>query len=297
LTKPLATALAAAVLISRGVLCLDTRLDAVFSELAHTPKARITVEMLLRHTSGLPAHRTFFLQMAGPDPRQVLRRRVVAEPLEQRPGTGQIYSDLGYILLAWVIETVSKKRLDRFVREEIYHPLGIQNLFFMDSDKKKDPAIASCLVSTQTCAWRGKTLKGEVEDENAWAAGGIEGHAGLFGDAASIHTLACEILDGVTGRPTRVLDGAVLASFVRKEQGQDRVAGFDTPSGPCSAAGPCFSSQSIGHLGYTGTSFWIDPESRWIIILLTNRVHPSRENVKIRKFRPWIHEQVLKILG
>ena len=221
---------------------------------------------------------------------------IQAEPLDAEPGSVQVYSDLGYMVLAWVVEILSGQRLDSFVSDHIYTPLGLTGLFFMDlsAPTKKNTSL---MVSTQDCPWRQKLLTGEVEDENAWAVGGIEGHAGLFGDALSVHQLCCEIMDIVQGRGTKVLDPGVIQTFVQKEPGRDRVAGFDTPADQESSAGRYFSKASLGHLGFTGTSFWMDPESGQIAVLLTNRVHPSRENLKIKEFRPWIHDLISRGLG
>ncbi|MCP3941708.1 MAG: serine hydrolase [Desulfobacteraceae bacterium] len=289
LTKPLATALAVAQLVKEKMLSLDTLLGDVIPAVG---QARITIDMLLRHTSGLPAHRQFFISMVKEKhrPRQLLRNLIIKELAGVEPGKKQIYSDLGYMLLSWVIEIISGQRLDQFVREKIYEPLGIRDLFFIDLDCK--PIKKDRLVSTQACPWRRKNLTGEVDDDNAWAAGGIEGHAGLFGDALSIHTLCCEILNAIGHGSTLVLDPDVLGSFVCKEQGRDMVAGFDTPSKLNSSAGHFFSPASVGHLGFTGTSFWLDPNSQLIVILLTNRVHPSRANQKIKDFRPQLHDLV-----
>ncbi len=292
LTKPLATALAVSQLVKAGRVSLDTLLGEVIPAVLKTPKADISIDMLLRHTSGLPAHRKFFLSMVKEKQaqRQVLRNLIVHEPLEAQPGHQEVYSDLGYMFLSWVVETVSGQSLDRFVQGKIYAPLGIRDLFFIDLARK--PLEKDRFVSTQICPWRKKTLTGEVEDDNAWAAGGIEGHAGLFGNAASIHTLCSEILAAVCQGSPLVLDPEVLATFVRKDTGRDYVAGFDTPSKLNSSAGRFFATGSLGHLGFTGTSFWINPQSGLIVILLTNRVHPSRANQKIKIFRPLLHDVV-----
>ncbi len=305
LTKPLATALATAKLVKAGRLSLDTVLGDVLPGVLQTPKAKISIDMLLRHTSGLPAHREFFTAMITSmskeqareksSPRQLLRKLILAESLAAKPGHEQVYSDLGYMFLSWVIETISGQRLDRFVREQIYEPLGIRDLFFIEL--KGESIQNDRIVSTQICSWRRKTLTGEVDDDNAWAAGGIEGHAGLFGDALSIHTLCCEILSSVCHRNPLVLDPKVFCSFLRREQGRDMVAGFDTPSKLNSSAGHFFSQASLGHLGFTGTSFWLDPNSGLIVILLTNRVHPSRANHKIKKFRPRLHDLAVMAFG
>ncbi len=291
LTKPLATAVAMMLLVQEGRLGLETRLGDVLPAAVGSSKAGITMDMLLRHTSGLPAHRDYFKTIyQQPDPLYSLRKKLLSEPLQKNPGTCQIYSDLGYMLLCWVIETVTQKRLDHFVRDRITIPLGIKDLFFIDRHTNTLPVNPDRLVSTRNCPFRKRILTGEVEDENAWAAGGIQGHAGLFGDAASIYLLCLEILCGLAQRPTRILDPRILAAFVEKYPGKTMVAGFDTPSQTGSSAGRFFSQKTVGHLGFTGTSFWLDPETSLVVIFLTNRVHPSRSNEKIKKFRPIIHD-------
>jgi serine-type D-Ala-D-Ala carboxypeptidase len=292
LTKPLATALAVSLLVKAGKLSLATRLEEVLPAVRNTSKAKISIDMLLRHTAGLPAHREFFttLVKGNEPPGKALRNLILAEHLDADPGCRQVYSDLGYMFLSWVIETISGQRLDCFVREHLYVPLGVLDLFFIDLTG--DPMENNRIVSTQICPWRKRTLTGEVDDDNAWAAGGIEGHAGLFGDATSIHILCCEILAALQHRRPIVLDPDILASFVQKEKPGDYVAGFDTPSKLNSSAGRYFSCDSVGHLGFTGTSFWLDPHSGLIVILLTNRVHPSRANQKIKAFRPKLHDLV-----
>ena len=297
LTKPLATALGVSLLVKDGSLSLSTQLGQIFPAVRNTPKTKISIDMLLRHTSGLPAHREFFISILKKNDnfQETLRSLLVEEPLEAAPGVQQVYSDLGYMFLSWVIETISGRRLDDFVRERLYEPLGIRDLFFIDLAGK--PLEKNCLVSTQICPWRKRTLTGEVDDDNAWATGGIEGHAGLFGDAASIHTLCGEILIALQHGATRVLDPRILALFVQKEKDRDYVAGFDTPSKLNSSAGHFFSPDAVGHLGFTGTSFWVDPTSGLIVILLTNRVHPSRANQKIKLFRPKLHDLVSMTFG
>lgn len=297
LTKPLATAVSMMVLVQEHKLDLDACLKDLLPVTAGTPKAGITIDMLLRHTSGLPAHREFFRQAAGrPDPLKALDDLIVAEPLISQPGVSQVYSDLGYMLLDRVIREVAQTRLDRFVRDQVYQPLEIDDLFFMDLASPPPPEVRSRLVSTRNCPWRGRVLTGEVEDENAWVAGGIQGHAGLFGSASAVYRLCVEILQGMGPDSPRVLTPSVTARFIEKYPGHTLAAGFDTPSRSGSAAGRYVSPRTVGHLGFTGTSFWIDPDSGGIVILLTNRVHPSRANQKIRGFRPRIHDCVERCL-
>ena len=296
LTKPFATTLALSRLLENDQLFLNQKIESIIEEFKDTDKAGITIDMLLRHTSGFPAHREYYkkiIKQPG-NSRQYLRELLIHEPLENRPGVCQIYSDLGFMVLSWIIEKITCKRLDHFVSKQIYLPIGINDLFFIDLDSKDKifKKYQQKIVAAQQCPWRKKTLVGEVDDDNAWAVGGVEGHAGLFGNADSIYKLCCEILNALQGKPTKVLSCDIIKTFVQKQNSYDMVAGFDTPSQTNSSSGTCFSQSSIGHLGFTGTSFWMDTETSLIIILLTNRVHPLRSNEGIKKFRGQIHDLI-----
>jgi CubicO group peptidase (beta-lactamase class C family) len=296
LTKPLATALAVADLIQRGRIRLETPLGQILHETRDTNKAVITIDMLLRHTSGLAAHRAYYKQVQTPGRalgRPMIRQMLIDEPLEARPGGRECYSDLGYMMLAWVAERLSGCDLDRYVTDRIYRPLAIERLGFIPLDAPV-PDWCRQAAPTMDCPWRNRGIRAEVEDENAWAAGGVDGHAGLFGTATAVHRLCREIMSALNGSGARVLAPGVMKNFIRRDPGRIRVAGFDTPSGNEPAAGIQAPKTTIGHLGFTGTSFWMDPASGLISILLTNRVHPVRENLLIRTFRPLIHDLVFE---
>jgi len=297
LTKPLATTLAVSRLIEKGQVSLDQKIGSILKEFTTSDKADITIDMLLRHTSGFPAHREYFKKIIknNKDPKYYLRHLLTREVLENKIGVCQVYSDLGYMVLSWIIEKTTGQRLDQYVLEQIYSPLEIEKLFFINLGQKNETLsrYRQKMVATQICPWREKLLKGEVDDDNAWAVGGIEGHAGLFGDAGSIYKLCHEILSALQNKPTKVLVPNIIKAFVQKKNQYGMVAGFDTPSKEQSSSGHCFSSSSVGHLGFTGTSFWIDPETSLITIFLTNRVHPLRTNEGIKKFRPQIHDLIV----
>ncbi|MBC2705921.1 serine hydrolase [Desulfobacula sp.] len=296
LTKPLATTLAVSKLIERQQVFLNQKIGSILKEFKLSPKADITIDMLLRHTSGFSAFREYFRKIIkiNGNSRQHLRYLLVHEALENKIDECQIYSDLGFMVLSWIIEEIAGQRLDRFVSEQIYSPLEIDDLFFVDLNlkNKKFNKYRQKIVATQKCPWRKKLLIGEVDDDNAWAVGGIEGHAGLFGDAGSIYKLCREILNALLNKPTKVLAPDIISAFVQKKNYYDMVAGFDTPSKKNSSSGQFLSSSSVGHLGFTGTSLWIDPETSLIVIFLTNRVHPLRSNEGIKKFRPQIHDLI-----
>ena len=212
------------------------------------------------------------------------------------PGENQIYSDLGFIVLAWIVEMISERRIDKFVYEQVYKLIGIDDLFYIDNfmphSFSKD--LYERIVPTEKCPWREKLLRAEVHDDNAWAVGGIEGHAGLFGDAFSAWQLSMEIMKALNGKETKALDSDLMQKLMVTTKESDFIAGFDTPSKCGSSSGKYFSGKSIGHLGFTGTSFWIDLKKSIIIIMLTNRVHPYRKNEKIKLFRPQIHNLIME---
>ncbi len=299
LTKPLATTLAISKLIENDKIFAQQEIGSILKQFKFTPKSKITIDMLLRHTSGLPAYEEYYkkIKKQKASPREFLRDLILKQELENPIDSCQLYSDIGFMILSWIIEEVAHQRLDRFVFDAIFNPLEINTLFFNEiSQPQKQPlSIGNRFVATQHCPWRNKLLIGEVDDDNAWAVGGIEGHAGLFGDAFGVFTLCCELLKTLQGKPTKVLNAKIIRQFVQKQGAYDMVAGFDTPSKDNSSAGNCFSEHSIGHLGFTGTSFWVDPEVSLIVILLTNRVHPLRSNEGIKEFRPKLHDLIYSL--
>jgi CubicO group peptidase (beta-lactamase class C family) len=295
LTKPLATTLSVMVLIQQGKLSLEQRIDWILPRFRKTEKKEIKIKHLLCHVSGLPDYRPYYvdLSLLPVDHRKpALRELLLKEPLLYPIGKKVLYSDLGFMVLNWVIETVSGKRLDHFVYETIYHPLGLENLFFVDL---ATTTRAGNFAATERCPRRHILLEGLVHDDNAYAVGGIEGHAGLFGIAADVHRLLLELLFTFHGYPSvGVLQKTLLKRFFTRQAHTDRALGFDLPSTIDASCGNYFSRSSVGHLGFTGTSFWMDLEKSMIIILLTNRVHPNRNNDKIKGFRPKLHDAVMK---
>jgi CubicO group peptidase (beta-lactamase class C family) len=298
LTKPLATTLAVMLLYQRGCIDVAVGLASVLPAFAGSDKADVTIAQLLSHTSGLPDYRPYHAQLAGrpfPERASALQELLRREPLAHRPGERVLYSDLDFMILGWVVEAVSGMRLDRFVVDEVYAPLGIDDLFFIDLQRGR-PAVV--FAATEACPWCGRILEGEVHDENAHAIGGVAGHAGLFGTAAAVDGLIAELLQAYHGpAPARLYHGATVRRFLARVPGTDKSLGFDMPSLPNASCGRFFPETSVGHLGFTGTSFWVDIEHRIRVVLLTNRVHPSRENIAIRAFRPVIHDAVMRALG
>jgi len=196
------------------------------------------------------------------------------------------------MILRWIVETISGQRLDHFLSEFLYHPLGLERLFFIDL---KQPASHDNIAATELCAWRNTLLKGKVHDDNAFITGGIDGHAGLFGSAADVARLISVLLSDYRGQSGHsFFDSNLIRVFWSRQTPSGRALGFDMPSADGASCGRFFPKTSVGHLGFTGTSFWIDPEHSIFIVLLTNRVHPSRYNIGIRRFRPLVHNAIMK---
>ena len=297
LTKPLATTLAVMLLCQQGRLVPDQCLAAGIPATVHADQREITIAQLLAHTSGLPAYRPYYRELAlrpESERRSYLRHRLLKEPLLHPPGTRVLYSDLDFMLLEWIVESAAGQRLDRFLAEQVYAPLRAAPLFFIDQDR---PVPAADYAATEQCAWRGRLVEAEVHDENAYALGGIAGHAGLFGTAAAVHTILAELLAAYHGQSAgQLFRSEVVRRFWQPVPGAGKTLGFDLPAAVGSSCGRFFPPDSIGHLGFTGTSFWIHRAQQLSVILLTNRVHPSRRNIAIRQFRPQIHDAVMQAL-
>lgn len=297
LTKPIVTTLSVMLLVQSGQLALGSTIGSLLPEFKHTPKEKITIRHLLSHTSGFPAHRNYYLEVAEKPPearKDALIALLVAEPLAHGIGKTYEYSDLGFMVLRWIIEKMSGQRLDEFSRERIFLPLNIKDLFFIDlmaKQPQRDYAAA------ENCHWRNMLLQGQVSDENAYAMGGIDGHAGLFGTAAAVGAVMEELMATYTGRINKGLfQRKWLSTFFKRDSLSQRALGFDMPTGETPSSGRWFSKKSVGHLGFTGTSIWSDLDRDITIILLTNRVHPTRNNEKIKIFRPRIHNAVMTSL-
>ena len=294
LTKPLATTLAILKLIAEGVLELGSRLGELVPDFAHTDKAAIEIRHLLYHTAGLPDWRPYFrsLSILPPNERGAeLVTCLAREPLVSRIGAECLYSDLGFMILHRLVETVTGRGMDRYVREHIYRPLGIRDLFFIPDGS---PRLHLDYAATEKCAWRNRTLSGEVHDENAHVMGGVAGHSGLFGTAAAVHQLLAALIDMYGGETEdQMLPAELLKHAFTRSSKCERGLGFDCPDKTGSSSGSRFSRNSVGHLGYTGTSFWIDLERNITVILLSNRVHPSRTNDAIKQFRPLLHDTIM----
>ena len=295
LTKPLATVLAVMELIRQSRLTLKEYLGSILPSFKNIDKGKIRIENLLYHNSGLPDYRPYYKlakKIEHGQRKDTLRELLVKEPLIHPPGHQVVYSDLGFMVLCWVIEEVAGIRLDRFVTENIYRPLGLKSLFFLPVDKMPPDAE---FAATERCPWRGILLEGVVHDDNAYSAGGIEGHAGLFGTAGDVFNLLSELMTVYRGSVSKgVFDIDLTRRFLSLNKQTGRALGFDTPTSKGSSCGRYFSKRTVGHLGFTGTSFWMDLDRAIVVILLTNRIHPSRDNNRIKAFRPKLHDAVME---
>ncbi len=288
-SKVVATTTMAMILYERGLIDLEAPVASIVPEFSgiDTRRGEVTVRMLLAHSSGLPAYEKLFLKATT---RDELLAAAFATPLTADPGTRAEYSDIGFIILAIALERVADESLDRFCQREIFGPLGMRHTAF------NPPAAwrASIPPTADDHTFRKRIIQGDVQDENASVLGGVAGHAGLFATAEDLATFAHVLLQG--GAP--LVRPETLAFFTRREttpEGTSRALGWDTPSTP-SQSGKYFSVRSFGHLGYTGTSLWIDPERGLSITLLTNRTWPDCENKAIKDVRPAFHDAVVEAL-
>jgi serine-type D-Ala-D-Ala carboxypeptidase len=288
-SKTVATTTIAMILYQRGLIDLDAPVISIVPEFAGSDLRRgdVTVRMLLAHSSGLPAYERLFLKTQNKDE---LLAAAFSTALAADPGARAEYSDIGFIILAVALERVADESLDRFCQREIFGPLGMVHTTY-------NPAAAWRAAIPPTAddrAFRKRIIQGEVQDENASILGGVAGHAGLFSTAQDLATFAHVLLQG--GTP--LVRPETLTLFTRREispTGTSRALGWDTPSAP-SQSGKYFSASSFGHLGYTGTSLWIDPERCLSITLLTNRTWPDCSNKAIKDVRPVFHDAVVEAL-
>jgi beta-glucosidase-like glycosyl hydrolase/CubicO group peptidase (beta-lactamase class C family) len=276
-------------------LDLDAKIERYLPEWASGPNAewrhRVTVRHLLTHTSGLPPFKEYW--RTSKNKRDTLTK-IFAEPLDYEPGTKEVYSDLGIILMAEIIERLTGRTLDDLARSAIFSPLAMKDTMFRPP-KKMWPQIAPTEIDNNL---RHRLVQGEVHDENAFAIGGVSGHAGLFSTAPDLAAFCEMLLNGGAYAHQRILRRATIAQFTTPQQlsGGTRTLGWAVPT-EGGSSGHYFSAHSFGHTGFTGTSIWIDPDRQLFVVLLTNRVHPTRENTKIQQVRPALHDAVTQALG
>lgn len=266
LTKVVGTTTAAMILYDEGRLDLDAPVASIIPAFGGGAKDRVTVRQLLTHHSGLPAGKQLWRLALS---REQARSIVLSTPLACNPGDCFVYSDLGADVLGWVIETISGQGLDQFLAERVFTPLGMADTRFNPA-----PGLVSRIAPTEVNPPRGYPLKGEVHDENAFALGGVAGHAGLFSTASDLAVFATMMLNGGVYDGVRIVSDTTVARFTTRAAGT-RALGWDTADGD-GGSGEYLSPRAYGHTGYTGTSLWIDPDRDMFVVLLTNRVHAAR---------------------
>ena len=288
LTKVLATTTALMRLVDAGAVTLADRVGSRLGEWRGGGREAVTLEDLLEHAGGLTAHLPFFRDHRG---RRDYQHAICTLPLEYPPRTRSVYSDLGFILLAFIAADAAGAGLDEQF-DDVLSELGIIDLRF-----RPPAAWRARTAPTEVDPWRGRLLRGEVHDENAWALGGTAGHAGLFGTAPAVGRFARAVLETLRGRP-RLARPETLARFVRRGRvaGSSRALGWDTML-VTSSCGRSLSPAAFGHTGFTGTSLWVDPEQDLYVVMLTNRVHPTRTNEAILQVRPAVHDAVVRALN
>jgi CubicO group peptidase (beta-lactamase class C family) len=271
LTKVVATTTAAMILEEQGLLDLDRTVASYLPEFNAPDKAAITVRMLITHRGGLEAFAPLYREFKG---REQYLAQINTRPLKSQPGTATVYSDWDLILLQLVIERLTSQTLDQFVAEKVFTPLGMTGTMFNPDSL----TLFARIAPTEIDSVRGGLVRGKVHDENAWAIGGVSGHAGLFSTARDLTVFAQMLLNGGEYNAVRIARPATIARWTAPQsRTSSRALGWDTPS-KGSSAGNYFSPRSFGHTGFTGTSIWIDPEKNLFVILLTNRVNPTRDN-------------------
>ncbi|MBM2804498.1 MAG: Serine hydrolase [Deltaproteobacteria bacterium] len=313
LTKPLATTTAIMLLVREKKIRLDDQITRVIPMYGVLGKSLTTFRHLLTHCGGLLAWKPFFEEIiksekagrlnftASRAAKSYVYEQIHRDKPVSAPGNQSLYSDLGFMILGEAVEILTGNSLDRFCQERIFKPMGMRATGFVDLTQlrtRRLQPITEIIAPTENCPWRKKILCGEVHDDNAYAMGGVAGHAGLFSSARDIHAFLLR-LDQCRKGKDNFLPQLLVEEFLTKDQVVSRstfALGWDTPTPGQSSSGSLFSSRSVGHLGFTGCSIWWDLEKNCHVVLLTNRIHPTRKNEKIKEFRPLIHDLIMNAL-
>jgi CubicO group peptidase (beta-lactamase class C family) len=287
LTKVIATTSLVMKLTEQGPLSLDDSIGSKIPEWRGKDREHVRLRSLLTHSSGLTAWLPFFRDYKG---RQEFQHAICSLPLEYEPETQSIYSDLGFILLGFVVEDATGVSLEEQTAM-LLQPVTRAPMLF-----NPPPQLRSSIAASGSDPWRGRKLVGEVHDENCWALGGVAGHAGLFGTAEAVGDFARAILAALDGKDSPLGSAATVGLFTRRATTfGSRALGWDTML-PTSSCGSRMSPSSFGHTGFTGTTLWIDPVRRVYVVFLTNRVNPTRENTAIQHVRPRLHDVIIEVL-
>jgi serine-type D-Ala-D-Ala carboxypeptidase len=305
LTKPVVTSLLAMKAVEHGILELNMPLGQRLPGLARRPE--VTLRLALAHAGGFAAHRKLYQDaLAGGGPNLTSRAAVVEraaqEPLVYPPGSRSIYSDLGFILLGDLLERSLGARLDVLADRLIFQPLQLASLGFVDPAPGSPSATfrGHAVAATERCPVRGRLVVGEVHDLNAYAMGGIAGHAGLFGTAEDLLKLVSALCDAFQGGSSPLVAPEILRTFWRPAgiPGSTWRLGWDGPAEHGSLAGSLISRRAVGHLSFTGCSLWIDPEQATAVVVLANRIHPEvKDDARFRALRPALCDAALRAVG
>ena len=289
LTKVIATVPTIMILKDKGEIDLDKKVNYYLPEFKGRHKSRVKIRNLLSHSSGLPSWKPLFETSNN---KTNLLENLYKVPLEYIPETDCEYSDLGFILLGEIIERIASNPLDKFCRNHIFKPLKMRSTYFCPPKR-----IRINIPPTEHSPRRERIIQGEVHDENAYVMGGVSAHAGLFSNVTDIAVFCQMILNGGTYNGVSLINSDTIREFTKRVENINQckwALGWRIFMGENDIMGSFFSERSFGHLGYTGTSIWIDPERELFTILLTNRVHPTSENKKISDFRPALHDEIMK---
>jgi CubicO group peptidase (beta-lactamase class C family) len=290
LTKVVGLTSAMMLLVESRRVDLDAPVSRYIPEFQGRWKDGVTVRRLLTHSSGLPAWRPLYKEAEGPASALAL---AIATPLDTVPGARMVYSDLGVIICGEIVARVSGQPLDAFLRARVFGPLGMRETVY-----NPDAALRDRIAPTEVDPWRQRHLRGEVHDENAYALGGVSGHAGLFSTGDDLVRLARMYLGQGELDGFRFASAATLAQFTTVQDSalSHRALGWETPNGT-NSAGRLMSRRAFGHTGFTGTSIWIDPERDVFVILLSNRVNPTREHRQIGAVRISVADAVMRAVA
>jgi len=289
LTKIISTTTAAMICIDRGLFKLNDKVVKYIPQFGNHNKENISIKNLLMHNSGLPAYKRFYNFYSNADD---VIKDIYNTDLVYETESKTVYSDLSMIVLQKVIEKVTGVSLDNFSKENIFDPLNMINTMFNPPDSIKNN-IAPTEFDNY---WRHRQLQGEVHDETASLLNGVSGNAGLFSNVDDLSNFLTMILNKGMFNSKSIINENTVSLFTSKQPNSERALGWDIKSKEKSSAGKLFSPNSFGHTGYTGTSFWLDPVKKLFVIFLTNRVYPTRNNTKIIKFRPVLHDEIIKTI-
>jgi CubicO group peptidase (beta-lactamase class C family) len=311
LTKSIATTTAIMMLVEEGTICLDDPVAKSLPNFADRDKEAVTIRQLLCHAAGLKPWRGFHELLLArerktgerwigtPEAREWILDRVLRSSLVHEPGEAAVYGDLNFIVLGALVEAVSQMSLDEFCESRIFSKLGLADTHFRPLSADGSAVVMNenrrRVAATENCPWRERILQGEVHDPNAYSMGGVAGHAGLFSTAGDVMKFAQTFLDTWHGRGDSLPPARVKEFSARQNlpESSDWALGWDTPTEGASSSGKHFSVQSVGHLGFTGTSLWIDLERELIVVMLTNRIHQVAKRSQF-SLRPKVHDAIVE---